>query len=166
LIGSHSPPSDRLLQSFRKKAHEAEELANEKVAEALALVVSDKESEERSLERLNETSEEMDEKKEALEIALERAEKANKGKLAAEQELRKWRADHEQRRRAYEATKRAVNPLSGPSRVFVEHKEQESKSQISGGSYESFAPSRKLQRKKSLFPIMGSVLSRKTRVQT
>jgi predicted nucleic acid-binding Zn-ribbon protein len=157
--------------ALSKKAHEAEELTNEKVAEALALVVSAKESEARSLERLNETSEEMDEKKEAFEIALEMAEKANKGKLAAEQELRKWRADHEQRRRAYEATKRAVNPLSGPSRVFVEHKdiyhkEQESKSQISGSSYESFAPDRKLQRKKSLFPIMGSVLSRKTRVQT
>jgi chromosome segregation ATPase len=156
---------------FSKKAHEAEELANEKVVEALALVVSAKESEARSLERLNETSEETDEKKEALEIALERAEKANQGKLAAEQGLRKWRAENEQRRRAYEAAKRAVNPLSGPSRVFVEqnglyHNEQEPKLQMSGGSYESSAPNRKLRRKKSLFPLMGSVLSIKTRAQT
>jgi chromosome segregation ATPase len=156
---------------FSKKAHEAEELANEKVVEALALVVSAKESEARSLERLNETSEETDEKKEALEIALERAEKTNQGKLAAEQGLRKWRAENEQRRRAYEAAKRAVNPLSGPSRVFVEqnglyHNEQEPKLQMSGGSYESSAPNRKLRRKKSLFPLMGSVLSIKTRAQT
>ncbi|GJN11004.1 hypothetical protein PR202_ga29161 [Eleusine coracana subsp. coracana] len=154
-----------------KKAHEAEELANEKVAEALTLVVSAKESEVRSLERLKETSEEMEEKKESLEIALERAERANDGKLAAEQDLRKWRADHEQRRRAYEAAKRSVNPLSGPSRVFVEekglyHNEQESKSQMPESSYESFVPNRKLQRKKSLFPLMGSVLSKKTRAQT
>jgi len=154
-----------------KRAHEAEEQANEKVAEALAQVVSAKESESRSLERLKKVSGEMDEKKEALEIALERDERANEGKLAAEQELRKWRADHQQRRRALEAAKRAVNPLNGPSRVFVEqkdpyHNEQESKLQMSGSSYESLAPNQKLQRKKSLFPMMGSVLSRKTRAQT
>ncbi|KAJ1291906.1 hypothetical protein BS78_02G352000 [Paspalum vaginatum] len=152
-----------------KRAHEAEEQANEKVAEALSQVVSAKESEARSLERLKETSEEMEEKKEALEIALERAERANEGKLAAEQELRKWRADHEQRRRTHEAAKRAVN---GPSRVFVEQKDpyhneqEESKLQMSGSSYESPVPNQKLQRKKSLFPLMGSVLSRKTRAQT
>ncbi|XP_062188647.1 protein WEAK CHLOROPLAST MOVEMENT UNDER BLUE LIGHT 1-like isoform X2 [Phragmites australis] len=154
-----------------KRAHEAEELANGVVAETLAQVVSVKESELRSLERLNEASEEMDEKKEALEIALERAERANEGKLAAEQELRKWRADHEQHRRAHEAAKRAVNPLSGPSRVFVEqkvpyHNELESKLQMSGSSYEDLASNKKLQRKKSFFPLVGSVLSRKTRAQT
>lgn len=154
-----------------KRAHEAEEQASEKVAEALAEVVSAKESEARSLERLKETSEEMDEKKEALEIALERAASANEGKLAAEQDLRKWRADHEQRRRAHEAAKRAVDSLNGPSRVFVEqkdpyHNEQEFKVQMSGSRYESLVPNQKLQRKKSLFPLMGSVLSRKTRAQT
>lgn len=155
-----------------KRTHEAEEQASEKVAEALAQVVSAKESEAMSLESLKEASDEMDEKKEALEIALERAGKANEGKLGAEQELRKWRADHEQRRRAHESAKRAVNPLNGPSRVFVEqkgpyHKEQESKVQVSGSSsYEGLVPNQKMQRKKSLFPLMGSVLSRKTRAQT
>lgn len=155
-----------------KRTHEAEEQASEKVAEALAQVVSAKESEAMSLESLKEASDEMDEKKEALEIALERAGRANEGKLGAEQELRKWRADHEQRRRAHESAKRAVNPLNGPSRIFVEqkgpyHNEQESKVQVSGSSsYEGLVPNQKMQRKKSLFPLMGSVLSRKTRAQT
>lgn len=154
-----------------KRAHEAEELANEKVAEALAQVVLAKESEARSLERLKETSEEMEEKKEALEIALERARRANEGKLAAEQELRKWRADHEQRRRALEAAKRAVNSLNGPSKVFVEqkdpyHNEHESKLQMPGSSHESPVPNQKLPRKKSLLPLVGSVVSRKTRAHT
>lgn len=147
--------------ALSKKAHEAEELANERVTAALAQVESAKGYGSKSLDRLNEASKEMDEKKEALEIALERAERANEGKLAAEQELRKWRAEHEQRRRANEATKRAVNPLSSPY-----HKEQESKLQMSGGSYEDIVPNRKLRRKKSFFPLMDSLLSRKTQAQT
>lgn len=152
-----------------KKAHEAEELANEKVIEALAQVESAKVSETEILDRLTEASKEMDEKKEALELALERAERANEGKLAAEQQLRKWRSDHEQRRKvkAQEAAKSAVNPLSSP---FVEQKapylkEQDSRLHMSGSSYEDLVPNRKL-RKKSFLPRMGSFLTRNTPAQT
>lgn len=157
--------------AFSKKAHEAEELANEKVAEALAQVESAKGSESESLDRLSETSKEMDEKKQALELALERAERANEGKLAAEQQLRKWRADNEQRRRAQDAAKRAVNPLSSPPRRFVEQKapyqkEQDSQLHMSGSSYEDLVPNRKLRKKKSFLPRMGSLLSRNTPAQT
>ncbi|KAL5196991.1 hypothetical protein ABZP36_000503 [Zizania latifolia] len=156
--------------ALSKKAHEAEELAHESVTAALAQVQSAKASESNNLERLCEASKQMDEKKDALESALERAERATKGKLTAEQELRKWRADHEQRRKAHEAAKRAVTPLtlSSPPRRFVEqkdpfHKEPESKLHISASSYEDLLQNRKLRRKKSLFPLMGSFLSRKTK---
>ncbi|KAG8079715.1 hypothetical protein GUJ93_ZPchr0007g3152 [Zizania palustris] len=136
----HSPRGVTLPLSeyyaLSKKAHEAEELAHESVTTALAQAVSAKASESNNLERLCEASKLMDEKKEALESALERADRENQGKLTAEHDLRKWRADHEQRRRAHEAAKRAVNPVSSPPRRFVEqkdpfHKEQESKLHIS-----------------------------------
>jgi hypothetical protein len=153
-----------------KKAHEAEELANEKLIEALAQVESAKGSETERLDRLTEASKEMDEKKVALQIALERAERANEGKLAAEQQLRKWRSDHEHRRKAkaQEAAKSAVNPLSSP---FVEQKapylkDQDSRLHMSGSSYEDLVPNRKLRKKKSFLPRMGSFLSRNTPAQT
>ncbi|BAF22205.1 protein WEAK CHLOROPLAST MOVEMENT UNDER BLUE LIGHT 1 isoform X1 [Oryza sativa Japonica Group] len=148
--------------TLSKKVHEAEQLAHESVTEALAQVESAKASESNSLERLCEASKRMNEKKEALERALERAERANQGKLTAEQELRKWRADHEQRRKAQEAAKRAVNPLSSSPKRIVEQKDSFYK-EFSGNSYEDLVPNRKLRRKKSFFPLMGSLLSRKTR---
>ncbi|KAG8099355.1 hypothetical protein GUJ93_ZPchr0013g34286 [Zizania palustris] len=155
--------------ALSKRAHEAEELAHESVTAALAQVQSAKASESNNLQRLCEASKQIDEKKDTLESALERAESANKGKLTAEQELRKWRSDHEKRRKAHEAAKRAANPLtlSSPPRRLVEqkdpfHKEQESKLHISASSYEDLLQNRKLWRKKSLFPLMGSLLSRKT----
>uniref|UniRef100_A0A0E0LNF3 Protein WEAK CHLOROPLAST MOVEMENT UNDER BLUE LIGHT 1 n=1 Tax=Oryza punctata TaxID=4537 RepID=A0A0E0LNF3_ORYPU len=147
--------------ALSKKAHEAEQLAHESVTEALAQVELAKTSESNSLERLCEASKKMNEKKEALERALERAERANQGKLTAEQELRKWRADHEQRRKAQEAAKRAVNPLSSSPKRIVEQKGSFHK-EFSGNSYEDLVPNRKLRRKKSFFPLMGSLLSRKT----
>ncbi|KAK4434442.1 protein WEAK CHLOROPLAST MOVEMENT UNDER BLUE LIGHT 1 [Sesamum alatum] len=85
-----------------KKAHEAEEQANVRVAAALSHVEAAKESETRSLNKLEEVSREMNERKDALEIALQKAEQATVGKLAVEHELRKWRGEHEQRRKGVE----------------------------------------------------------------
>lgn len=86
-----------------KRAHEAEEEANARVAAALAEIEVAKESEMNTLKKLEETNREMAERKNALEIALQKAEKAKEGKLGIEQELRKWRSEHEQRRKAGES---------------------------------------------------------------
>ncbi|XP_019174467.1 PREDICTED: protein WEAK CHLOROPLAST MOVEMENT UNDER BLUE LIGHT 1-like [Ipomoea nil] len=77
-----------------KKANKAEERAKMRVAAAISQIKVAKQSEWKSLNRLEEVNSELSVRKEGLRIALEKSEKAKKGKLAVEQELRKWRSDH------------------------------------------------------------------------
>ncbi|CAA2953861.1 Hypothetical predicted protein [Olea europaea subsp. europaea] len=82
---------------LNKRVHEAEELANRKVDAAISQIEVAKESELRSLSKLQEVDCMMAERKDALEVALNKVEKAKEEKLSVEQELRKWRAEHEQK---------------------------------------------------------------------
>ncbi|WOL03812.1 hypothetical protein Cni_G12532 [Canna indica] len=110
-----SLPLDEYL-TLSKKANEVEELAHEKVAAALAQIELAKKSELNSLKRLEETYREMARRKEALEAAVKKVEKARDEKLGAEQELRKWRAELEQQRKANDTAKAAISPpLSSPT---------------------------------------------------
>ncbi|KAL9660893.1 hypothetical protein QQ045_025712 [Rhodiola kirilowii] len=85
-----------------KRAVEAEERANLRVAAAMADVEAVKESQLKSMEKLEEVDQEVAKRKEALKVAAEKAEEAAEGKLSVEQELRKWRASSDQRRKESE----------------------------------------------------------------
>jgi len=162
--------------ALSKRVHEAEEHANERVAAALAQIEVAKESESRNLERLQEAFRDMDEKKSDLQIALERAERANEGKLGAEQELRRWRAEHVQRRKAHEAAaQHGVSPVRTPPRMSVQQKgsyQEENelltdpKLQNSTGRKDQFVSNEKMRKKKSFLPQMSTLLSRKAQTQT
>ncbi|KAL3845173.1 hypothetical protein ACJIZ3_002576 [Penstemon smallii] len=102
-----------------KKALEAEEKANVRVADAISKIDIAKDAELKSLSKLDEVNREMAERKDALETAMEKAEKAQEGKLEVEQELRKWRGVHEQRRKeAGESTPLTVNTSNSPRASF------------------------------------------------
>ncbi|KAL8492311.1 hypothetical protein ACS0TY_023797 [Phlomoides rotata] len=86
-----------------KRAHEAEEEARSRVEEAMSQMEIAKESELRSLNKLEEVSREVSQRRDALETATHKADEATRGKLSVEQELRKWREEHQERRNAAES---------------------------------------------------------------
>uniref|UniRef100_A0A0D9WPR0 Uncharacterized protein n=1 Tax=Leersia perrieri TaxID=77586 RepID=A0A0D9WPR0_9ORYZ len=99
-------------ESLIEKSVQAEVPVHEKIADAIAQVKIAKESETRVLSSLSETFKVLEQRKQALLAATERAERATEGKLAMEQELRKWREENEQRRKAGEALKSEPKPSS------------------------------------------------------
>ncbi|XP_022722686.1 WEB family protein At2g38370-like [Durio zibethinus] len=86
--------------SLMCKAQNAEELSNRRVADAMLQVDETDVSKMEILKRVEEATEEVKTSKKALEEALNRVEAANKGKLAVEEALRKWRSEHGQKRRS------------------------------------------------------------------
>ncbi|XP_020101541.1 protein WEAK CHLOROPLAST MOVEMENT UNDER BLUE LIGHT 1-like [Ananas comosus] len=175
-LGEDSPKGETLsideYFTLSKRAHEAEVAAREKAMAATAQVESAKESEFKSLEILNQVYKEIEQKREALRVASEKAEKAQKEKLAAEQELRNWREESEQRRKIGDTARSATFPkrsYSAKIKSFDEREHEISaeatvdpKSYTPQSSPEQNVSDAKLRRKRSFFPrVVMSVMTRR-----
>ncbi|XP_017222745.1 WEB family protein At2g38370 [Daucus carota subsp. sativus] len=82
------------------RALRAEELCKSKEMDAMLIVDEANVSQTEILKRVEEVTKEVKISKDVLEEALNRVEAANKGKLAVEEALRKWRSKHGKKRRS------------------------------------------------------------------
>ncbi|KAE8727901.1 Protein WEAK CHLOROPLAST MOVEMENT UNDER BLUE LIGHT 1 [Hibiscus syriacus] len=104
---------------LNKRAYELEAQINTRMAAVKSRIEVANQSQSKSLGKLEEVNKEMYERKELQRIAMERAQKAKQGKLRVEQELRNWRAKHEQQRMATESN----HGQHAPSISLEEYKE-------------------------------------------
>ncbi|KAJ9185465.1 hypothetical protein P3X46_005103 [Hevea brasiliensis] len=91
------------------QAQKAKELSKSKVIDAMHQVDEANVSRMEILKKVEEATEEVKTSKRALEEALNRVEAANRGKLAVEEALRKWRSDHGQKRRSVQNSTKFKN---------------------------------------------------------
>lgn len=134
-----------------KRAHEAEEEAKMRIDAAMSEMEAAKESELKSLNKLEEVSKELSLQKSTLESAVQKAEASTQGKLNVEQELRKRKAEHEERRTrpSFEAT------ISEPSTLHQ-------RSPRSASVMESLTEQRvSKKKKKAFFPRIFMFLGRR-----
>ena len=132
-----------------KRTQKAEEQANQRIAAANSQIEIAKESELRSLEKLEELNEELCVRRESLKIATENAEKAAERKSAVEQELRTWRAEQKQQKKATEidVASSASNNVNDSSKgkAPIDNTNNNESRPVSDGK-------NKKKKKKSLFP--------------
>lgn len=92
-----------------RRAREADELSKKRIEAAMVQVNEAEASKKAIFKQVEEASEEVKTSRKALEEALHRVEAANRGKLAVEEALRKWRSERGQRRRSVHNATRFKN---------------------------------------------------------
>lgn len=155
---------------LNKQGHEAEIQANMRVTESLSHAEAAKQSHSRSLIKLEEISSELATKKEALEIARQDAENASERKLSVEQELTKWRANHEEQKsntsendnRSPRVTfkDKISKNINETDVVATNHGPSPKASESSNTETDSSSP-RTVKKKKKLFPRLFMFLGKK-----
>ncbi|XP_008355733.3 WEB family protein At2g38370-like isoform X1 [Malus domestica] len=134
-----------------RKVRDAEELSKKRVTDAMLHVEEANVSKTEILKKVEEATEEVKTSKKELEEALNRVEAANRGKLAVEEALRKWRSQHGQRRRSVHNSTKFKNPC--PSNHGIDLKLRD----VNGLNLVSDGPTPVLKPTLSI----GQILSRK-----
>lgn len=137
--------------SLTCKAQGAEELSKKRVVDAMIQVDEANVSKMEILKKVQEATEEIKTSKMALEEALNRVEAANRGKLAVEGALRKWRSENGQKRRPVHNSTKFKN--SYPS----QHRKDSHLRDVNGLNMVSDGPTPTLKPTLSI----GQILSRK-----
>ncbi|OMO83779.1 hypothetical protein CCACVL1_11207 [Corchorus capsularis] len=158
--GANITISREEFESLSHKVEESDNLAEMKVAAALAQVEAVKASESEALKRLEATQKEIEDMKVATADALKRAEMAEAARRAVEGELRRWR-EREQKKAA-----EAASRILAEAQMSAEASPQHYKIQKQNAP-EKVVQTRKLEKEKSsvskkvLVPNFSGIFNRK-----
>jgi len=99
-VGPEDTHTHEEYKAMTRKVQETDELANKRVAAAMAQADAAKVMEKEMLGKMDAAKKLIESTQTAMRDAIQRAEAAESAKAAVEGELRRWRADGEQRRKA------------------------------------------------------------------
>ncbi|KAI3673024.1 hypothetical protein L6452_39133 [Arctium lappa] len=154
-----------------RKVLEAEDQAKLRVAEAISQIDVAKESEMKAITKLGQINTDLASKKDELSIAMQKAQKAKEGKLAVEQELRTWRSEHEQKRKARDdggqrgvvhgSNPKGTSDVQPPSHSGHNHKPDAKPETNNNGTGPSRETKPRKKKRRSFFPRFFMFFSRK-----